>query len=69
VYEKDFVPLHVHFESMNKKIYLQPTLEIMPLGMVQTLCTSGGGGGGTGGIGGGLDPEEFGRAPRHTAVF
>lgn len=46
-----------------KKNYNHPTIEIMNICMLNTLCESGGN------IGPGLDPEEFGRAPRHTDVF
>ena len=51
------------FKKM-KKHYNHPTIEIMNICMLNTLCESGGNIGETG-----LDPEEFGRAPRHTDVF
>ncbi len=51
-----------------KKLYIQPTLEILPFRAMTALCESGEGGA-SGSIGGGGDPEGLGRAPHRTAVF
>ena len=54
------------FEKMMKKLYIQPTLEILPFRAMTALCESGEGGDN---VGGGLDPEEYGRSPHRAPVF
>ena len=51
-----------------KKLYIQPTLEILPFRAVTALCESGEGGA-PGSVGGGGDPEGLGRVPQRAAVF
>ena len=61
--------MHIHFKSMNKNIYVQPKLEILPLCMMQAICTSGEELGGLGGGDNGGNPWTGGRAPHNTVVF
>ena len=47
--------------AMKKKLYIQPTFELIPFSSETALCL---------GIGGsGSDAEQHGRAPHHTVVF
>ena len=58
---------------MQRKIYIKPTMEIMPLGMMVALCGSGGEGDTNENVGGGNNggnPWTDGYAPhRRTPMF
>ena len=53
---------------MLKKTYIQPALEIMPLGMMVALCVSGESDSGIGGGGSGADPWGS-HAPQRPVMF
>ena len=54
---------------MMKKLYIQPTLEILPFRTMVALCVSGEVQEGLGGGTNGGNPWDDGRAPHRTAVF
>ena len=57
------------FEKMMKKLYIQPTLEILPVGTMVALCVSGEQQEGLGGGDSGENPWTEGRSPHRAPVF
>lgn len=57
------------FETMTKKNYTQPTLEIMPFCAMNALCGSGEVEEGISGGNSGLNPYIHGRAPHCTPAY
>ena len=54
---------------MMKRTYIQPALEILPVGTIVALCVSGEVQDGLGGGNSGSNPWTGGRGPRRTPVF